>query len=281
MRLSIVMGAALAVMSSVSAARAADMIYCEGDYRFHLQGVATDGTNVFWSFTTDLVKTDRSGRVLCKDSIRREEGHMGDLCFKDGLLYVGMNMGVAKEGWRNGDEVWVYDAATLKLLRKHPTPETIWCNNGLEWCDGFFWVITSAPKLSRYNLVFKYSPDFHFCGARLIDSGWTNLGVQTICRYRDLMLFGCYGADKPSEGAHENGTFVVDSKALTAPVSLEYPSIIPIRNRFASYTSEGMLVMDDRLWIAHGKVVDSTLPKKDWRFHAWLVADQYTKKLQK
>ena len=54
-----------------------------------------------------------------------------------------------------------------------------------------------------------------------------------------------------------------------------------VRNRFASYTSEGMLVMDDRLWIAHGKVVDSTLPKKDWRFHAWLVADQYTKKLQK
>lgn len=280
MKVTCLMGAALAAMSSVSAAFAADIIRCEGTYRYHLQGVATDGTNVFWSFTTDLVKTDRSGRVLCKDTIQRTDGHMGDLCYKDGLLYVGMNRGKTKEGWRVGDEVWVYDAATLKLLKKHPTPETVWDNNGLEWCDGFFWVISGAPKMFECNMVFKYSPDFHFCEARLIDSGWTHLGVQTICKYRDLMLFGCYGTDKPKEKAHKSCTFVVDTKALTAPPSRERPGIIPIRKRFDSYTSGGMLVMDDRLWIACGRAVDKKLPKKDRRYHAWIVADTYTKDLQ-
>lgn len=37
-------------------------VACEGDYQHHLQGVCADKKGaVYWSFTTDLVKTDRSG----------------------------------------------------------------------------------------------------------------------------------------------------------------------------------------------------------------------------
>ncbi len=39
-------------------------VACEGDYKHHLQGVCTNKNDaVYWSFTTDLVKTDRQGRV--------------------------------------------------------------------------------------------------------------------------------------------------------------------------------------------------------------------------
>lgn len=86
------------LFSAVAAASAAGLneIVCEGAYPFHLQGAATDGTNIFWSFTTVLVKTDRNGKVLAKDEISRDQGHMGDLCCRDGKVFVGMNMGKAK-----------------------------------------------------------------------------------------------------------------------------------------------------------------------------------------
>ena len=245
------LGVALSLSSSVHAEDQKE-IRCEGVYPWHLQGVATDGTNVFWTFTTVLVKTDLTGKFLAKDEIPRSGGHMGDLCCKDGKVFVGMNMGVAK-GCRVGDEVWEYDASTLTLLKKYPTPETIFCNNGLEWYDGCFWIITSAPKHSLYNLVFKYTPDFKYQTTRFINSGWTNLGVQTICLAGDKMLFGCYGSDNDPEMPHKSCTLVVDAKNLpTGRQHPEFPSIVPCEKRVVCNTAEGMLVLNGRLWEAHG-----------------------------
>ena len=39
-------------------------VLCEGTYQHHLQGVCTDETSVFWSFTTTLVKTGMEGTLL-------------------------------------------------------------------------------------------------------------------------------------------------------------------------------------------------------------------------
>ena len=227
-------------------------IRCEGEYPWHLQGVATDGTNIFWTFTTVLVKTDLQGKVLAKDEIARNEGHMGDLCCKDGRVFVGMNLGSVK-GCRVGDEVWEYDGATLERLKKYPTPEAVWCNNGLEFYAGCFWVITSAPKYCRYNMVFRYTKDFKFIRCQMIDSGWTNLGVQTICLYGDKMLFGCYGSSKDPEQPHRDATLVVDGKALAnLKATSEFPAIVPCERRVETSTSEGMLVLNGKLMAAHG-----------------------------
>ena len=136
-KMMVAFGAALACAPMVlcaaeGAAAKPTEIRCEGEYPWHLQGVATDGTNIYWTFTTVLVKTDRAGKVQAKHEIARKEGHMGDLCCRDGKVYVGMNLGYVK-GCRVGDEVWEYDASELKLLKKYPTPEAVWCNNGLEF----------------------------------------------------------------------------------------------------------------------------------------------------
>ena len=247
------MACCVALAGMCSAASAVnEEILCQGEYPWHLQGVATDGTNIFWTFTTVLVKTDRSGQVLAKDEIPRSGGHMGDLCCKGGKVYVGMNLGFLR-GSRVGDEVWEYDAASLKLLKKHPTPEAVFCNNGLEWYDGSFWVITSAPQYSQYNMVFKYTPDFKFQGCRFITSGWTNLGVQTICLWGDKMLFGCYGSDKDPIDPHSSCTLAVEAKLL--PLGKGHPefsSLVPCLKRVKAITAEGMLVLDGKLWEAHG-----------------------------
>ena len=276
----IVSSCLLLATAAVASAAGLSPIICDGVYPYHLQGVATDGTNLFWSFTSVLVKTDKAGMVLAKDEICLGDGHMGDLCCKGGKVFVGMNMGRDGRGWKKDDEVWQYDGEGMKREKAFPTPHTIWCNNGIEWFDGYFWLIGSIPKFSEYNIVFKYNPDFRFCGARLVASGWTNLGVQTICRYGDVVLFGCYGTPKKDDpNAHESSTLVVNAKSLTEKPSAEYPSIAPVLKRFNSYTAEGMLVMDGTLWVAYGfkKVPNATGNEPCWS--AKLIPGQYSKEL--
>lgn len=237
--------------SGANAARRPE-IRCEGEYPLHLQGVATDGTNIFWTFTTVLVKTDLDGRFLAKDTIARADGHMGDLCCHGGKVYVGMNMG-QKGGCRVGDEVWEYDIAMLKLIRKHPTPQAVWCNNGVEFHDGSFWIISSAPKYCRYNMLFRYTPDFRFIRCQMIDSGWTNLGVQTICRWDGKILLGCYGSPNDGKSPHKSCTLVVDGNVLSSASSDKaFPPVVPCERRVEINTAEGMLDLDGTLMVAHG-----------------------------
>ena len=261
-----VMLAPALVFAAESAAAKPTEIRCEGEYPLHLQGVATDGTSIYWTFTTVLVKTDLTGKVQAKHEIARKEGHMGDLCCRDGKVYVGMNLGYIK-GCRVGDEVWEYDARELKLLKKYPTPEAVWCNNGLEYHAGCFWVISSAQHHSRYNMVFRYTPDFKFMRCQMIDSGWTHLGVQTICLWNDKMLFGCYGNQTDEKFPHKSCTFSVDGKELAFDrVFSEFPPIVSCERREDICTAEGMLVLDGKLMSAHGILLS---PKEDKKHQRW------------
>ena len=114
-------GSPLLVQSNVQQGQASDEkptfgnVKYEGDYKYHLQGVCTNERDaVFWSFTTDLVKTDRRGRVQKKVAVAN---HHGDLCFSDGKLYITVNLDRFNNPNSNADSwVCVYKADTLKLL---------------------------------------------------------------------------------------------------------------------------------------------------------------------
>jgi len=242
--------AALAVCIPVFAAEPAKLpskIVCEGSYPLHLQGVATDGSHIYWSFTSVLVKTDLAGKVLAKDE--RESGHMGDLCCHDGKVYVGMNMGGS---WgRVGDEVWQYDAKTLKLERRIPTPQTIFCNNGLEWCDGFFYVVGSAPHHSVYNIVHVYTKDWGYRGCRFVESGWTLVGVQTVALIGGRLVFGYYGSREDAKMPHESGAFAVDPAALAfGKAHAEFAEVVPSLGRRDGGYGEGIVEINGHAWRA-------------------------------
>ena len=251
------LGAFLAFQSVVAKQKT---VVCEGEYPYHLQGTATDGTNIYWTFTTVLAKTDWSGKLVGKTSI--EKGHMGDLCFRNGKVYVGMNHG-KKDGARVGDEVWIYDAETLKLLEKRPTPEPAWCNNGIEWYGGSFWVITSAPRHSEYNFLYEYTPDFRYRTCVMVKSGWTNLGVQTICRKGDTILLGCYGGDDP-EQPHKSCTVAIDGRRLLDAAHGQKRKPLQIEWRRDVNTAEGLLVKDGCIWEAHSILLSAKGGKKIW-----------------
>ena len=143
-----------------------------------------------------------------------------------------------------------------------------------EFYAGCFWVISSAPKYCRYNMVFRYTPDFKFMQCQMIDSGWTNLGVQTVCLWGDKMLFGCYGTPQGKEDKfpHESCTLVVDGKALAfAGSKPEYPIIAPCEKRVNKNTAEGMLVLDGKLMLAHGIRLSPRDDRQNQRWSARLM----------
>ena len=239
--------------NSFAEASACERIDCEGIWPYHLQGVATDGTNVYWTYTTVLVKTDFAGRILATNAVEGLFVHMGDLCCKDGKVYVGMNCG-KKHGVRVGDEVWMFDGRTLELEKIYPTPQTVWDNNGLVWCGNSFYVVTFAPYYSRYNYLFEFTEDFRFKACRLVDSGWTRSGVQTVCRVGGEIWLGHYGFAEGTPFDHPPGTVrlavedLVHGKTYKNGSWLPVPIIGRVEN---AYTAEGLLERDGVVYEAH------------------------------
>jgi hypothetical protein len=87
-------------------------VTCEGTYPKHLQGVCVDGEFIYWCFTTELVKTDRSGKRLKQIPVA---DHHGDLCLHSGRLYVAVNLGKFNDPHGNADSwVYEYNAETLQ-----------------------------------------------------------------------------------------------------------------------------------------------------------------------
>lgn len=168
-------------------------IECEGDYRHHLQGVATDGEGaIFWSFTTMIVRTDAKGKVLVSVEA---DNHQGDLCYHDGKVYVAVNLGRFNDPAGNADSwIYVYDPKTLKLLEKHPVPEVFHGAGGMDVRDGHFFVVGGLPDGVGGNYVYEYDARFRFVKKHVIASGWTQLGIQTAAWHDGVWWFGCYGS---------------------------------------------------------------------------------------
>ena len=170
-------------------------VACEGDYQHHLQGVCTDEAEaIFWSFTTELVKTDRQGRVLRKIPVAN---HHGDLCFSEGKVFVAVNLGRFNDPEGNADSwIYVYDAESLEELAKHEVQEVFHGAGGIGVRDGHFFVVGGLPDGVEQNYVYEYDEAFRFVKKHIIESEWTRLGIQTAAWHDGSWWFGCYGSPK-------------------------------------------------------------------------------------
>ena len=190
---------ALVLMAALHC-RAADAprfghVACDGDYKHHLQGVCTNENDaVYWSFTTDLVKTDQRGRVQKKVTV---VNHHGDLCFHDGKLFVAVNLGSFNDPKGNADSwVYVYDASDLSLVSKHEVSLVFHGAGGIGFQNGHFFVVGGLPDGVQENFVYEYDPEFRFIKKHVVKSGHTLLGIQTATFAHDRWWFGCYGDPK-------------------------------------------------------------------------------------
>jgi len=190
--LSVCAGLLLSGAGRGTAAEPFSEVTCDGLYEQHLQGVCTDEqAAIFWSFTTAFVKTDAKGTVLKKIEV---ENHHGDLCFHDGLVYVAVNLGQFNRPAGQADSwVYVYRADDLSLVSKREVQEVVHGAGGMAFHDGKFIVVGGLPEGTDENYAYLYSPEFEFLERKVIDSGYTKMGVQTLAFAEGKFWFGCYG----------------------------------------------------------------------------------------
>lgn len=169
-------------------------VTCEGEYPHHLQGICSDKSAIYWSFTTTLVKTDLDGRLLKKVPVAN---HHGDLCFHEGKLHVAVNLGKFNDPKGNADSwVFVYDAAALKEIARHEVQEVFHGAGGIGIRDGRFYVVGGLPDGVQENFVYEYDAGFQFLKKHVLKSGHTHLGIQSATFAHDRWWFGCYGEPK-------------------------------------------------------------------------------------
>lgn len=182
---------ALTIILTGSALASEPTAACQGDYPHHLQGVCTDGQAIYWSFTTQLVKTDLDGKLLEKVDV---PNHHGDLCYSDGKLYVAVNLGKFNDPAGNADSwVYVYDAQSLQELTRHETQQAVYGAGGIGVRNGHFFVVGGLPASIEENYVYEYDGNFTFVKRHEIASGQTLLGIQTATFAHNRWWFGCYG----------------------------------------------------------------------------------------
>lgn len=190
------LAAGLLVAPSLFAAPA-QRIACPGGYGGHLQGIATDGANVYWSFTTEIVKTDGAGKLL---ATQKAPSHQGDLCYKDGVVYVAVNRGRFNHEKGAVSEVRSYDAQTLKHLKTWPLPEMPHGAGGMTWRGDRFFVVGGLPATHECNYVYEYTRDFAFVKRHDLKTGFTLMGIQTAAYEEGRFLFGIYGGKGNPDG---------------------------------------------------------------------------------
>jgi len=184
----------LLMLAAVASETAAEQISCAGIYPQHLQGVCVGGDTIFWSFTDQLVKTDREGKLLKKIPVA---DHHGDLCYLDGKIYVAVNLGKFNDPEGNADSwVYVYDAETLTEILQHEVQEVFHGAGGIGTRGDRFFVVGGLPAGVQENYVYEFDRDFQFVKKHTIASGWTRLGIQTATFAEGRWWFGCYGNPK-------------------------------------------------------------------------------------
>lgn len=188
---------ACALAALCASAKLPDVIECEGDYGGHLQGVATDGESIYWSFTVAVVKTDLAGKIIVS---RAAPSHQGDLCYKDGVLYVAVNRGSFNTEKRAVSQVTAYDAKTLEPIKTTPLPDMPHGAGGMTWKGDRFYIVGGLPLRHEKNYVYEYTKDFTFVKRHDIDSGFTWMGIQSAAHEDDTFYFGIYGSKGDPSG---------------------------------------------------------------------------------
>jgi hypothetical protein len=167
-------------------------VSCEGTYDKHLQGVCIGEDSIFWSFTTDLVKTDMNGKVVKSIPVA---DHHGDLCSSGGKIYVAVNLGKFNDPAGNADSwVYVYNADDLNLMAKLKLPEVFHGAGGIGARGDRFYVVGGLPDGVQENYVYEYDREFRFVKKHMIKSGHTKMGIQTATFAQGCWWFGCYGS---------------------------------------------------------------------------------------
>ena len=252
-----ILGAAVLLASVCAEGSVLRRITSAGDYPSHLQGVCTDGKDIWWSHTTELVRTDRNGNVLAH--AKKLKSHHGDLCIVDGTVYVAVNLGKFNTEDKADSWVYAYKGSDLAFIKRWKIPELCHGAGGMTYKDGRFFVVGGLPPTYKRNYVYEYTSDFVFVKRHVLESGWTSLGIQTVDYSDGKFVFGCYAGKNKVTGEK------VEALALVTDADLS--GLRKVKENAAI----GTLRFDGRRWRATMNLIDKNAKGRDRRYHVALV----------
>lgn len=173
--------------------REGDEVRCAGEYPGHVQGIATDGKTLYWSFTGTVVRTDLNGRVLARRDLPQ---HGGDPCFVGGKLHVPLgsrfNQPPKKNAAGPGDRVLVL-SPDFKQATFIPVPKFQFGLGGLAFRGDRFYAVGGRPAGKPGNTVYEFDRNFRLLKRHELNID-SDSGIQTInFTPAGRCLLGCYG----------------------------------------------------------------------------------------
>ena len=103
----------------------------------HVQGMCVSSNAMYFSYHTQILKTDWYGRTLATVDT---EPHGGDICIWNGRLYTGDVYRAKVEGEKNHARISVYDAETLALVGHYPIGGWSGAADGITCLDGVIYL---------------------------------------------------------------------------------------------------------------------------------------------
>lgn len=216
----------------------------------HMQGLTTDGENMYWSFTDSLVKTKKSGLMLRQVPI--PAGHLGDIVYYNGKIYgtvLGNSLRGLPFGIWTSFEIHVFDAATLALDRIMRLDDCyeMYKNkeHGFNGIDGITYIPPCDGKDARLmvasalftgeeydsQMLLEYSLDGKLLDKHFVKTGNTVYGIQNLTRDHQTgnYWFSTYGGGFPKEEYKDKNFLfcvspkfeVIESYNLCTPYGLE------------------------------------------------------------
>ena len=166
---------------------------CSGEsFPYHLQGVTTDGSYYYWSFTNKLVKTDLAGNEIVRTDV---PVHIGDPAYSDGKLYL---------PWADGFDpgansiIYIYDATDLSLIEQHDISSQVYYGAGaIAVYNGHYYVAESTNITVDDSKIYEFDESWDFIQGYTINAS-TYLGLQSIARVNNNWWIGTYDSVNPS-----------------------------------------------------------------------------------
>jgi len=134
------------------------------------QGVATDGTSIWYSNSSELRKYDKSGTLITSRAVAgdtpTDKQQINGMFYKDGVLYVSAAKFVGGVGT---SYIVEYNPTTLAYVTHHTLTQDAF-SEGCAFHAGHWWVIFHASKYvakydSSWTFVATYSLDFSITGS--------------------------------------------------------------------------------------------------------------------
>lgn len=133
------------------------------------QGVATDGTNIWYSSSTTIYKYTMAGSLVTSRDVSSDaptKTQINGMFIRAGVLYVS----AAENTDPRKSFIVEYDPTTLAYI-DHTQITGDWFSEGLAWRDGYWWVCFHANKVvakvdpTTYSVVSTYDLSYNITGS--------------------------------------------------------------------------------------------------------------------